>query len=99
TNIPLHTCPTLRSTYLVSLAHLPTAAVRSRKLRRVVNRTKEPPQIATGEGVKMGENEHEGTITPIVLKPEHRVRHMHVIGASGRSEEHTSELQSLAYLV
>ena len=50
----------LNSDELVSLAHLPTAAVRSRKLKRVIKRTKEPPQIATGEGVKIGENEHEG---------------------------------------
>ena len=73
----------LNSDELVSLAHLPTAAVRSRKLKRVVKRTKEPPQFATGEGVKIGENEHEGKVTNIALNPEHRVRHMHVIGASG----------------
>lgn len=73
----------LNSDELVSLAHLPTAAVRSRKLKRLVKRTKEPPQIATGDGVKIGENEHEGKVTSIVLKPDHRVRHMHVIGASG----------------
>jgi len=73
----------LNSDELVSLAHLPTAAVRSRKLKRLVKRTKEPPQIAIGEGVAIGENEHEGKLTAITLKPEHRVRHMHVIGASG----------------
>lgn len=73
----------LNSDELVSLAHLPTAAVRSRKLVRVLTRTKEPPSVATGKGVVLGENVHEGVVTPITLKPAQRVQHMHVIGASG----------------
>lgn len=73
----------LNSDELVSLVHLPTAAVRSRKLKREIKRTKEAPAIASGSGVVVGENEHEGKITRVILKPEHRVRHTHVIGASG----------------
>ncbi|MBI4664389.1 MAG: type IV secretion system DNA-binding domain-containing protein [Verrucomicrobia bacterium] len=73
----------LNSDELVSLAHLPTAAVRSRKLKREVKRSKEPPAIATGPGVILGENAHEGTFTKITVRPQQRVRHMHVIGASG----------------
>lgn len=73
----------LNSGELVSLAHLPTAAVRSRKLKREVKRTKEAPPLATGKGVCLGENVHEGSVTPVTLTPEQRTRHMHVIGASG----------------
>lgn len=73
----------LNSEELASLAHLPAAAVRSRKLLRVATRTKEPPTAATGDGVLLGENVHEGRVTLITLKPDQRVRHVHVIGASG----------------
>ncbi len=73
----------LNSDELVSLAHLPTAAVRSRKLKRATKRSKEPPLIAIGEGIVLGENVHEGRVMPITLKPYQRVRHMHVVGATG----------------
>jgi Type IV secretion-system coupling protein DNA-binding domain len=73
----------LNSDELISLAHLPSVAVRSRKLKRETKRTKSAPAIATGEGVVLGENAHEGQIVQVTLKPEQRMRHMHVIGASG----------------
>lgn len=76
----------LNSEELVSLVHLPTAAVRSRKLKRSDKRTKKAPAIATGPGLLLGENSHEGKIIPIALKPQHRMQHMHIIGASGQGK-------------
>lgn len=73
----------LNSDKLISLVHLPSAAVRSRKLKRETKRTKAAPAVATGEGVVLGENYHEGQIVQVTLKPEQRMRHTHVIGASG----------------
>ncbi len=73
----------LNSDELVSLAHLPTAAVRSRKLKREVKRTKEAPPLVTGRGVVIGDNVFEEHLTPVTLTAEQRTRHMHVIGASG----------------
>src|SRR5262249_53553126 len=73
----------LNSDELVSLAHLPTAAVRSHKLRREVKRTKAAPAIVKVGGIVLGDNLHEGHVSPVSLTAEQRTRHMHVIGASG----------------
>lgn len=73
----------LNSEELVSLVHLPTAAVRSRKLKRDIMRTKSPPEVVLGAGLVLGENEHEGRTTKISLTADQRVQHTHIIGASG----------------
>lgn len=69
---------------LVGFVHLPTAAVREPKLRRETRKTRRAPQPATSRcGILVGHNEHAGKVMPVVLTPDDRVRHMHVIGASG----------------
>ena len=73
----------LNSDELVALAHLPSAAVRSSKLRRQVRLTRPVPSIATGDGVVLGENEHENVVTHATLRNLHRLQHTHLIGASG----------------
>ena len=73
----------LNTDELVALAHLPTAAVRSAKLQRQTKVTKAAPDFVTNDGVLLGANEHEGATRPVMLTPEQRMRHTHLIGASG----------------
>ncbi len=80
----------LNSDELVALAHLPTGAVRSAKLRRQTKVTKAAPDSVTNSGVLLGENEHEGVTRKVMLTPEQRMRHTHIIGASGTGKSHCS---------
>jgi hypothetical protein len=74
----------LNSTELVGFVHLPSADVRSPKLERHTTKTKRAPQaVCNQSGLRLGGNVHSGETVPVVLSPEQRVRHMHVIGASG----------------
>ncbi|NBV21809.1 MAG: DUF87 domain-containing protein [Proteobacteria bacterium] len=69
---------------LLGFVHLPTSAVRSTKLRRELTKTRPVPKAAlAGSGLLLGINEHAGQTTEVRLTTEQRVRHMHVIGASG----------------
>lgn len=73
----------LSSAELVSLAHLPGPAVRSAKLRREIKKSKAAPELALGHALVLGENVHGGQRVSVSLAPAQRLRHMHVIGASG----------------
>ena len=68
---------------LVSLVHLPSASARSAKLKREERKTKAAPALAFGHGARLGLNQHAGKTVAVSMSPEHRSRHMHVIGASG----------------
>lgn len=74
----------LNSEELISFVHLPQSVVRSPKLERQTVKTKAAPKaMLCGDGLVLGENVHAGHAIPVTLTPEQRVRHMHVIGASG----------------
>lgn len=68
---------------LSALVHFPGPEVCSGKLVRDIRRTKPAPQTAFGHALVLGENEHQGTVRQVSLSPDERVRHTHVIGASG----------------
>lgn len=68
---------------LVGLVHLPSSSVRSEKLQRQTSRSKAAPAATTGQRIVLGENTHLGKRIPVGLSLEQRVRHTHVIGASG----------------
>jgi hypothetical protein len=69
---------------LMGFVHLPTSAVRSPALERDSGRTKAAPAIVRqASGILLGNNIHAGESIPIRLTPEQRVRHTHIIGASG----------------
>lgn len=69
---------------LLGLVHLPTSAVRSAKLRRELTKTRPVPKAAlAGSGLLLGINDHAGQVTEVRLTTEQRVRHSHIIGASG----------------
>jgi hypothetical protein len=69
---------------ILGFVHLPSAAVRSPAFVRQSRRSKPAPEIARhGSGTCLGDNVHLGRREPVYLTPEMRVRHLHVIGASG----------------
>jgi hypothetical protein len=72
----------LSSGELLALVHPPSASVVSSKLVRRMRQTRAAPERATA-GIMLGVNEHTGQVAEIFLTPEERMRHMHVIGASG----------------
>jgi len=74
----------LNSSELVGFVHFPSVDVRSPKLERYTVKTKRAPQVATRhDGLYLGDNLHNGEAVSVALSPEQRVRHTHIIGASG----------------
>ena len=73
----------LNSDELISLVHLPSDSVRTEKLNRRVKKTKAAPKTALNHGLVLGENVHLGETRIVTLNSNQRVRHTHVIGASG----------------
>lgn len=77
----------LNSDELIGFVHLPSSAVRSAKLAREICKTKAaPPIVRQSSGILLGENVHVGKTVPVRLLPEQRVRHTHIIGASGKGK-------------
>ncbi len=68
---------------LASFVHIPDQTVKAPKMRFGLGKTKELPQSAIGHDFCIGVNEHFGTETLATLSIQHRLRHMHVIGATG----------------
>ncbi|MFQ5538730.1 MAG: helicase HerA domain-containing protein [Gemmatimonadota bacterium] len=73
---------------LTSLVHLPSPAVGSRRLGRERRSTMEAPVVAQGPGLVLGENVHRGRTTVVHLPATHRLRHVHVVGATGTGKSH-----------
>jgi hypothetical protein len=73
----------LNSQELLSLVHLPTPAVQSAKLIRDKGDSKAAPAAVRQGGILLGQNLHAGHVAEVRLSAEQRVRHMHIIGASG----------------
>lgn len=67
---------------LTGFVHLPSLDVPL--LARERTKSKATPQSLTfGQGILLGHNIHGGITTEVHLSPDQRVRHMHIIGASG----------------
>src|SRR5438445_11660198 len=64
---------------LLGFVHLPSAEVPH--LSRALTRTKAAPVISAG--LLLGENVHRGKTMEVRLSADQRVRHTHIIGASG----------------
>ncbi len=73
----------LNSEELTGFVHIPTSAVRSPVLLRDAGLTKAAPGSVRQAGIVIGDNEHNGATVPVYLTPDQRVRHTHIIGASG----------------
>jgi hypothetical protein len=68
---------------LMTLAHFPSASIYSQKLRANLDKTKPLPYIAEGHEYILGNNTHLGTESLASISEEQRLRHMHIIGATG----------------
>ncbi len=69
---------------LASLAHIPSGDIESAKLRGNERMSKAAPAMVCGmSGLSLGTNHHHDIERAVTLPTEARVRHMHVIGASG----------------
>lgn len=68
---------------LISMVHFPSASVVSKKLRSGNQKSNEAPDSVIGNEFVLGENVHNGKKINISLNHEQRLRHMHVIGATG----------------
>jgi GTPase SAR1 family protein len=74
----------LSAAELAGFVHLPSSDVRSKRLRSGTDKTRPAPaSVRNANGLLLGVNSHAGIDTPVVLTDEVRVRHIHVIGASG----------------
>ncbi len=74
----------LNSEELLGFVHLPSVEVRSPKFERSTAHTNAAPaSLITGPGLALGGNAHRGETQTVYLSPDNRVRHMHVVGASG----------------
>ncbi len=68
---------------LTTLLHLPSESIVSKKLYASSRKTKELPAIAKDKTYVLGENTHHGVTTPVTVSIDDRLRHTHVIGATG----------------
>ncbi len=73
----------LNSKELATLVHLPSDTVVSDKLERDTRKTKAAPQITEGHALILGLNEHQGTEKLVTISTSQRLRHTHLIGATG----------------
>lgn len=73
----------LNSEELRSLIHPPSASVRTERLVRTRGKTKAAPLAPPRPSLILGENEHGGERRIVALTIEQRLRHMHLVGASG----------------
>ena len=73
----------LNSEELAALVHPPSSAVRTSRLARGHRRTKAAPKALVGHELIIGENSHAGATAHVSLTTEHRLRHTHLVGASG----------------
>ena len=73
----------LSLTELAEIVHPPAASLDIPALWRDSGRSKAPPEEALGEGLLLGENLYQGRRREARLSREARLRHTHLIGASG----------------
>jgi len=73
----------LNSRELATLVHLPSESVNSQILERIARKTKAAPSITEGHKLILGSNEHQGKAKEVTVSASQRLRHIHIIGATG----------------
>ena len=68
---------------LTTLLHFPSESIISKKLFAATQKTKEVPAIAKGKPFFIGDNYHNTIQTPVTFGIEDRLKHTHIIGATG----------------
>ncbi|MBS1594071.1 MAG: type IV secretion system DNA-binding domain-containing protein [Bacteroidetes bacterium] len=72
----------LNAKELATVVHYPVS-VSAKKLETNISKTKRAPNIAWGNDFCLGSNQHQDFEGIVTLSPEQRLKHMHVIGATG----------------
>ncbi len=73
----------LNADELTTLLHFPSENIISKKLFGTSRKTKELPAIAKNKAFTLGENTHNGITTNVTFSIEDRLKHTHIIGATG----------------
>lgn len=73
----------LNADELATILHFPSESVISKKLFNTTRKTIAVPAIAKNKTYILGENVHNGITTPVSFSIEDRVKHTHIIGATG----------------
>lgn len=73
----------LNSGELTALVHVPDASVSSNKLRQYHTKTKAAPESVLNQEFTLGVNHHLGKEQEVSLSTQQRLRHTHLIGATG----------------
>lgn len=73
----------LNSTELCTFVHFPTDEIVSAKIDRDARKTKAAPESAQGHNFVLGINIHQGRQMEVSVPASLRLRHTHVIGATG----------------
>lgn len=73
----------LNGNELSSIVHVPDKSVVTPKLRAYVGKTKPIPAELEDHDFELGQNEHLGQLKAVTVSDQHRLRHMHLIGATG----------------
>lgn len=68
---------------LASLVHLPSKQLSSSALERQLSRTRLAPARLEEGPLALGKNTHGGQVRSVRLTTETRLRHMHIVGATG----------------
>jgi hypothetical protein len=84
----------INSRELANLAHVPSATL-SKKLVKNTRNTKQAPAYLHDEAYILGINEHQGHSVEVGISTEQRLKHLHIIGATGTGK--STLLQSLVY--
>jgi hypothetical protein len=72
----------LNAKELATFVHYPLG-IHSKKLEKSTGKTKRAPNMAWGSDFCLGTNYHQGFEGTVTLYPPQRLKHMHVIGATG----------------
>jgi hypothetical protein len=73
----------LNANELLTFVHLPTTSVASAKLRSTFNTTYPVKAEFVGSEYEIGVNEHLGESRTVSIPLQHRLRHIHIVGATG----------------
>ena len=73
----------LNTRELMNLVHLPSPSVLASKLNRSVAKTKLAPGSTINQELILGINHHQGSTQEVSLGLQQRLRHLHLIGATG----------------
>lgn len=73
----------LNAQELSTFVHYPNGSIVSTKLRGKLKKTKKSPQQAINGLYDLGVNEHNGVLNNVGVSIEEKLRHIHILGATG----------------